>query len=105
MALFLGRSMVRLWRHGGSPVRIVLEDGSITLSDPVRLGHPPRVLPLAQLRRCNGYRVEGERYALVFTAHGARRRMRVDVAALERGIVERVAADLQRAINRANGKN
>jgi hypothetical protein len=105
MALFLGRSMVRLWRFRAWPVRIVLEDGSITLSDPVRLGHPPRVLPLTQLRRCNGYRVESGRYAIVVTKHGARRRIRVDVAAHEGGVVERAAADLQRAIDRANGKN
>jgi hypothetical protein len=104
ITLRLTRSMVRLLRFGAAPVQILLEEGNITISDPVRLRRGPRALPLTELRRCKAERMSG-RYAIVFTRRRWPRRIRVDVAMYDRGIVERAAADLQRAIDRANGKN
>lgn len=108
IALFAARSMLRLLRFGDAPIRILLDEQYITINDPVRIGPENRVLPLARLRRCRAQRQSlalspVTRYAVTFKMSG-RRGVRVDVAAQERGVVERAAADLQRAIDRANGK-
>ena len=105
------RGLLRLRRFGHTPVLILLDGPNITVSDPLRFGATVRVLPLAGLRRCTAEMVSLPLsslrvYQLVLRPRGwPRRSTKVHVAVRESGIVERAAADLQRAIDRANGKD
>jgi hypothetical protein len=99
--------LLRTWRFGDTPITIRVAEGHIIVSDPVWLGPRPRVLALAEVRRCTAEyeRLTGNSlrpYRIVFRMRAfLKRRVSVMVAVAEKGIVERAAADMQRSIERS----
>jgi hypothetical protein len=97
--------LLRTWRFRDTSVTIRVADGHVIVSDPVGLGPLPRVVPMLDIRSCMAkYEAltgsEFRIYKIVFRMRSwGRRRISVRIAVGEKGIVERAAADLQRAID------